>query len=43
MLQERAARGGRDARDELIETAGEQGDLAQLRRLADQGDTTAAH
>jgi hypothetical protein len=40
-LRERAARGDQDAVDELIELAGERGDLTELRRLADQGNPTA--
>ena len=40
-LRERAAKGDRDAVDELVELAGERGDLAELRRLADLGWTTA--
>ena len=36
-LRERAAKGDRDAVDELIELAGERGDLAELRRLGDLG------
>ena len=40
-LRERAARGDPDAVDELIELAGEHGDLAELRRLSDLGNTTA--
>ncbi len=41
-LRDRAARGDRDAADELIELAGERGDMDELRRLADTGSTTAA-
>ena len=41
-LRERAERGDKDAVDQLIELAGEQGDFDELRRLADQGNTTAA-
>ena len=40
-LRERAERGDKDAVDQLIEIAGEQGNLEELRRLADQGNTTA--
>jgi hypothetical protein len=40
-LRERAARGDPDAVDELIELAGEHGDLAELRRLSDLGNPTA--
>ncbi|WP_448640475.1 DUF222 domain-containing protein [Geodermatophilus sp. URMC 63] len=40
-LRERAAKGDRDAVDELVELAGERGDLAELRRLSDLGWTTA--
>ena len=41
VLRERADRGDEDAVDQLIELAGEQGNLEELRRLADQGNTTA--
>jgi len=34
--------GDREATDELIQLAGERGDMAELRRLADQGNATAA-
>ena len=40
-LRERAERGDKDAVDQLIEVAGERGNLEELRRLADQGNTTA--
>ena len=41
LLRERADSGDKDAVDQLIELAGEQGNLDELRRLADQGNTTA--
>ena len=41
VLRERAERGDKDAVDQLIELAGERGDLDELRRLAAQGNTTA--
>jgi hypothetical protein len=41
-LRDRAARGDQDAEDELIELAGEQGNMNELRRLADLGNATAA-
>ena len=41
VLRERAERGDKDAVDQLIELAGEQGNLDELRRLAAQGNTTA--
>ena len=41
-LRERAEGGDKDAADQLIELAGEQGNLEELRRLADQGNTTAS-
>ena len=41
-LRERADNGDADAVDELIGLAGEQGNLDELRRLADKGNTTAA-
>jgi hypothetical protein len=40
-LRARAADGDRDATDELVELAGERGDLAELRRLADGGSSDA--
>ncbi len=40
-LRERAVKGDRNAVDELIELAGERGDVAELRRLSDLGWTTA--
>jgi hypothetical protein len=42
VLRERAGSGDKDAVDQLIELAGEQGNLDELRRLADQGNTTAS-
>lgn len=41
-LRERAEDGDQDAADELIELAGERGDMDELRRLADKGNSTAA-
>ena len=41
-VRQRAARGDPDAVDELVELAGERGDLAELRRLADAGHRDAA-
>ena len=41
-LRQRAESGDKDAVDQLIELAGEQGNLDELRRLADQGNTTAS-
>ena len=41
-LRRRAQNGDTDAVDELIELAGERGDMAELRRLADGGNRTAA-
>lgn len=41
VLRERAGSGDRDAVDQLIELASEQGNLEELRRLADQRNTTA--
>ena len=40
-LRQRAAHGDHDAVDELIELAGERGDMKELRRLADGGNSTA--
>ena len=40
-LRARAADGDQDAIDELVELAGERGDLDELRRLADAGSTDA--
>ena len=40
-LREAAARGDRDAKDQLVELAGERGDLGELRRLADFGNSDA--
>jgi hypothetical protein len=37
----RAADGDRDAVDQLVELAGERGDMGELRRLADAGSTDA--
>jgi hypothetical protein len=42
ILRARADDGDQDAVDELIELAGELGDVDELRRLADQGNATAA-
>ena len=42
VLRERAENGDKDAVDQLIELAGEQGNLDELRRLAGQGNTTAS-
>ena len=41
VLRERAESGDKDAVDQLIELAGEQGNLDELRRLSDQGNATA--
>ncbi len=41
-LRERAARGDRDAVDQLVELAGERGDSDELRRLAAAGSRDAA-
>ncbi len=41
-LRARAANGDRDAVDQLVELAGERGDIAELRRLADSGNRDAA-
>jgi hypothetical protein len=41
-LREQAAHGDHDAVDQLVELAGERGDLDELRRLADGGSTDAA-
>ena len=41
-LRERADDGDQDAVDELIQLAGELGNVDELRRLADQGNSTAA-
>jgi hypothetical protein len=41
VLRERAGSGDKDAVDELIELAGEQGNFDELRRLSDQSNTTA--
>jgi hypothetical protein len=41
ILRERAENGDEDAVDELIELAGELGDMNELRRLADNGNTAA--
>ena len=40
-LRERAAAGDHDAVDELVQLAGELCDLAELRRLADLGNSDA--
>ena len=40
-LRARADNGDRDAVDELVQLAGEHGDLAELRRLADSGNRDA--
>jgi hypothetical protein len=42
VLRERAESGDKEAVDQLIELAGELGNLDELRRLADQGNTTAS-
>ena len=42
VLRERAESGDKEAVDQLIELAGEQSNLDELRRLADQGNTTAS-
>ena len=42
VLRERAESGDKGAVDQLIELAGEHGNLDELRRLADQGNTTAS-
>ena len=41
-LRARAAGGDHDAVDELVELAGERGDLDELRSLADRGSQDAA-
>ena len=41
VLREQAARGSRDAIDQLVELAAERGDLDELRRLADGGSMDA--
>jgi hypothetical protein len=41
VLREPAEGGDEDAVDQLIELAAELGNLEELRRLANQGDTTA--
>jgi hypothetical protein len=41
-LRARAAGGDQDAVDQLVELAGERGDLDELRRLADGGNRDAA-
>jgi hypothetical protein len=41
-LRARAATGDSDAVDQLVELAGERGDVAELRRLADAGSSAAA-
>jgi hypothetical protein len=40
--REQVENGDMDAVDELIELAGEQGNLDQLQRLTEQGNTTTA-
>ena len=40
-LQARAADGDHDAVDQLVELAGERGDMDELRRLADAGNRDA--
>ena len=40
-LRTAAARGDQDAEDQLVELAGDRGDLAELRRLADAGSSDA--
>jgi hypothetical protein len=40
-LREATAGGDRDAEDQLVELAGERGDLDELRRLADSGNSDA--
>jgi len=42
VLRERADSLDPDAVDQLVELAGEQGNLDELRRLADHGNTTAS-
>jgi hypothetical protein len=42
VLRARAEGGDSDAADELIQAAAEQGDLATLERLANQGNQPAA-
>ena len=41
-LRARAANGDKDAVDQLVELAGERGDLDELRRLAGNGSRDAA-
>jgi hypothetical protein len=41
-LRARAATGDQDAVDQLVELAGERGDMDELRRLADSGNRDAA-
>ena len=41
-LRDRAATGDSDAVDELVQLAGERGDLEELRRLAAGGSSDAA-
>ncbi|RZU75032.1 hypothetical protein EV384_3551 [Micromonospora kangleipakensis] len=41
-LRSRAAAGDQDAVDQLVELAGERGDMDELRRLADSGNRDAA-
>ena len=42
VLRERADSGDKDAADQLIELASELGNLDELRRLADPGNTAAS-
>jgi hypothetical protein len=42
ILRQRAESGDEEAVDELVELAAEQGELGELRRLAHEGNTTAA-
>jgi len=42
VLRARAAQGDQDAVGQLVELAGERGDLAELRHLADGGSSDAA-
>ena len=41
-LREQSAGGDRDATDQLVELAGERGDLDELRRLAAAGSSDAS-
>jgi hypothetical protein len=40
-LRQQAERGDQDAVDQLVELAGERGDLDELRKLADRGSSDA--